>query len=162
MTTLDIPRGKTDPSADCLPAVAYLHSIIRDKITGNPAPTEVNAAMAQLRQVIDLREKIAELDRELSQRRESLERILLDFHETSGLEQLRAGGLSITFNPALRPRIDPEKWDGIYEWAVHTGNTQCLYRQVAQAKFLELIEQGSQMPEGVTVESYTKINTRRV
>jgi hypothetical protein len=124
--------------------------------------TTIAPLLAELRRVIDAREELARQDGELSKQKQDIERRLLEFHETSGLDKLTGSGMSITFSEDLRPRVDPEKWVDIWKWAVANGQTQILYKQLGAAKVKELAESGTPLPEGVTLEGYTKINTRRV
>lgn len=152
----EVHRQNVLDSCDCL------HSILQAKCTNRAIPADINPLLADLRLVNDLREKLSEIDGELSKRKEKIERGLLDYHERTDLESVRGGGMSVSFSPSLRPRVDPEKWDELFSWAVATGNTQCLYKQTSTAKLLECVTGGEAVPLGVTVESYVKINARRV
>jgi hypothetical protein len=151
-----------EPKYDPMEGADIFARIVRESVIDLPIPSDVNAQLASLRQVIDLREKLSEIDSELSKRRQSLESELLGYHESSGLEQVKGGGLSVTFKDDMRTRVDPEQWDAFYRWAVDTHNTQCLYKQAATAKLLDVIAEGGGLPPGVTVESFVKVNTRRV
>jgi hypothetical protein len=162
--TLSQPPRPSDADRtryDTLNSCDMLHEIIRRHHTGRPVQGGIEDLLADLRAVADIREKLAEMDGELSKRRERIEAGLKDFHETTGLDGARGGGMSVSFSDAMRPRIDPEQWDEFFKWAVATGNTQCLYKQTAAARLMEVIGEGAAVPPGVTVESYVKINARR-
>jgi hypothetical protein len=162
--TLSQPSRQADIDAKrhrTLNACDTLHETIRRDHMQWPVEGGINDLLADLRAVADIRERLAEMDGELSKRREAIEAGLRDFHETTGLDAARGGGMSVSFSEAMRPRVDPKRWDEVFRWAVDTGNTQCLYRQTSSAKLMETIAEGG-APPGVTVESYVKINARRV
>jgi hypothetical protein len=118
--------------------------------------------LGELREVIDERERLATADRELSKRREALERELLAFHEDSGLDSLAGAGLSVSFDAAaMRAKYEPERWADIVRWAVTTGHDHIIQRRLTDAKVLDLIENGVELPPGLTVENYTKLSVRR-
>lgn len=129
-----------------------------------PAATQKpTALLAELRRVIDARELLAEEDRKLSERRQQIERELLAFHEMSGLEKVAGAGVTVSFDPeAVRCNYDPERWDGIVRWAVETGNLHVIQRRLTDGKILDLVREGTELPEGLTLAPYTKISVRRV
>lgn len=136
-----------------------IHELLDDA----PAATgNVSGLCTELRSVIDAREKLAAEDKALSKRKADLERQLLDYHDSSGLDHIRGGGLTIAFAEDVRASVDPERWEGVQKWAVESGHGHILYRQLSNAKVAELIENGVPLPEGLTVTPYTKINVRRV
>lgn len=128
------------------------------EVQGKPAEL-----LADLRSIIDQREELARQDRELSGRKAYLERKLLAYHETTGIEKITSSGMSVSFNgQAMRARYDPEKWIDIVKWAVDTNNLQIIQRSTSDAKIVDLVVHGTPLPEGLTLENYVKISCRRV
>lgn len=122
----------------------------------------VSVLLAELRGLIDERERLAEEDRRLSKRKSEIESSLLSFHDASGLEQMAGAGLTVRFDPAAtRVRYDPEKWDSVVAWAVQTKNFQIIQRRTSDAKVMSLIEEGVALPEGLSIETFTGISVRR-
>jgi hypothetical protein len=130
--------------------------------TNTMSAGSVQTTLAALRAVIDEREKLATADRELSKEKERLEASLLSFHNESGLDSLSGAGLSVSFDgEAMRAKYEPDRWAEIVKWAVSTGNDHIIQRRLTDAKVLDLIEQGVELPAGLTVENYTKLSVRR-
>jgi hypothetical protein len=126
------------------------------------ARPNINATLARLKAVIDEREQLAAKDRTLSEERARLEAELLGFHGSTGLNSLSGAGLSVSFDDtAVRVRCEPSRWADIVKWAVSTGNDHVIQRRLTDAKVIELIENGTPLPEGLSVESYTKLSVRR-
>lgn len=124
--------------------------------------TNVQAVLAELREVIDERERLAQEDRTLAKRRERLEGELLSFHESSGLDSLSGAGLSVHFDSAaMRCKYEPDRWTEIVRWAVESGNDFIIQRRLTDTKVLDLVENGVELPPGLTLESYTKLGIRR-
>ncbi len=124
--------------------------------------SNVGSVLQNLRALIDLREKVAELDTALSKRKTELEGKLLDIQKSSGLSSFADFGVSVTFDTgAFRAKYDPEKFNDVMKWAVETGNEFIIQRRLTDAKILGLIDEGVSLPEGLSVESYTKISVRR-
>lgn len=123
------------------------------------SPAEI---LAELKDVIDQREELARQDRELSGRRQRLEKELVDYHERTGLEQIAGAGLTVRFDPAAtRCRYDPDRWQEIVRWAVQTDNLHVIQRRLTDGKIIELVENGTPLPEGLTLESYVGLSVRR-
>ena len=118
--------------------------------------------LTALRSIIDQREQLAEQDSRLVKQKSQLEHQLLAFHELTGVDSVTGGGLSVSFDDAaMRAKYDPERWPAIVRWAIETGNDHIIQRRLTDAKVLDLIENGTALPEGLTVENYVKISTRR-
>jgi hypothetical protein len=130
--------------------------------TETTAKLDLNPLLTELRSIIDQREQLARQDKELSERRSAIERQLLDFHHSSGLDSLSGGGLGVGFDPtALRAKYEPEQWNNIAQWAVATHNEHIIQRRLSDAKIVELIDSGVELPAGLSVEQYVKISIRR-
>jgi hypothetical protein len=122
----------------------------------------VNELLTELRDVIDQRERLSTQDSALSKRKSYLEHELLAVHESEGVDSVSGAGMTVSFDDAaMRVKYDPEKWAGICRWAIETGNDHIIQRRLTDAKVMDLIENGTALPEGLTVENYVKISTRR-
>jgi hypothetical protein len=122
----------------------------------------VGDVLENLRAVIDLRERLAALDRDLSARKQTLELALIQHHESSGVDSLSGGGVSVSFDDhAMRARYDPDRWEDIVRWAVATNNLHCIQRRLTDSRIEDLIAEGVALPDGLTLETYTRIAVRR-
>jgi hypothetical protein len=125
-------------------------------------PTDIKTILPNLRQVIDLREQIADLDKQLSARKQELELKLIEHHKANGVDAVTGGGVSVSFDPtAMRTTYDPEKFESIFRWCAETGHTYLIQRRFTDAKVMALIDDGVALPEGLGVEQYVKLNVRR-
>lgn len=123
----------------------------------------VTSLLEELRGIIDERETIAARDSTLSRRKSEIEVALLSYHDATGLESVKGGGMSVSFDgDACRAKYDPEKFNEIMAWAVATGNQHILQRRLTDARIVSLIKDGVALPDGLSVEPYTKISTRRI
>jgi hypothetical protein len=123
---------------------------------------DMSELLAGLRSVIDEREELARQDKILSERKSRIERELMQFHESTGLESCSGAGMSVTFNDdAMRAKYDPEQWPGIVKWAVESGHDYIIQRRLTDAKILDLVANGVALPEGLTLEPFVKMNIRR-
>lgn len=122
----------------------------------------VTGLLEELRGILDEREQLASRDQELSSRKSEIERALIEYHEASGLETVKGGGLSISFDPsATRAKYDPESWAAIVRWAVETGNEHLVQRRLTDSRVADLVANGIPLPDGLTLETYCKVSTRR-
>lgn len=118
--------------------------------------------LAELRGIKDERDTLNQELSKLAERESRIERELLAFHEATGLSSLSGGGLSVSFDPdALRAKYDPDQWSGIVRWAVEHGHDYIVQRRLSDAKIVELAAGGTELPAGLTLESYTKLSIRR-
>ena len=126
-------------------------------------PSDTTEKLVELRAILDEAEGLNARLSQISARRMEIEADLRKYHEATGTEKISAGGMSISFNPeALRAKYDPDKWSGIVRWAAETGNDFIIQRRLTDAKVVSLIESGVPLPDGLDVETYLKINIRRV
>lgn len=126
------------------------------------SPARIGAKLSQYRAVWDLREAIGALDKRLAAREAELESTLTRHAHDQGLESLTGGGVSVSFDPtAMRATYDPQKWRDICRWAGETGNDFIIQRRLTDAKVMSLVDAGIALPDGLGVESYTKVSARR-
>lgn len=118
--------------------------------------------LVELREIKDQKDALNGQLSALHEREEAINKQLLGVHEASGLESLSGGGLSVHFDPhAMRAKYEPEQWAGIVAWAVATGRDYIVQRRLSDGKILDLVKEGVELPEGLTLEGYTKISVRR-
>jgi hypothetical protein len=123
---------------------------------------EVGAVLAKLKTVRDLRSRLSDADALLGTVNQGLEKKLLDYHESSGLESLSGGGLSVSFDDsAMRAKYEPDKWPQLLAWAAQTGNEHIIQRRLTDSRVLDLVKSGVALPEGLGLESYVKISIRK-
>lgn len=70
-------------------------------------------------------------------------------------------GLTVTRRTKWRAKYDPEKWPTIFKWAAENGNEYLIHRRLSDAKVMELVDEGIQLPEGLTTEAYPSLDFRR-
>lgn len=125
-------------------------------------PDGINDVLANFRLCRDLADKVSNLDKMLSQRRDQLEGRLLAYHKDTGLQSLSGAGLTVSFDPAaFRAKYDPAKWSDVVKWAVETGNDFIVQRRLSDAKVVELFDGGVALPDGLSLENYVKVSIRR-
>jgi len=124
----------------------------------NDAGTLLNG----LRRVADLREAIAAIDKLLSKEKAYIESAIVKESELSGSLAFKNEAMSVSVKDGTSFRVDPEKWNSIYDWAVRTGNHGLLYKQVSSKVLSEIVASGGAMPEGITMDSFKKISARRL
>ncbi|GIW77973.1 MAG: hypothetical protein KatS3mg104_3036 [Phycisphaerae bacterium] len=123
---------------------------------------QVNELLVELRNIIDERQKLSEEDRKLSSRKAEIEQKLISIHERTKLQQLKGGGLTISFDPeALRVRYDPERWADLLQWASENGHEYIVQRRLNDSAIISLVTSDGAMPPGVTFDPYVKISIRR-
>lgn len=76
-------------------------------------------------------------------------------------DKMTACGLTVFIQEKIRDKYDPARWPSIVEWAVRTGNIHIIQRRLTATKISELIDAGVEMPEGLGVEFYHDLGTRR-
>jgi len=123
----------------------------------------ISGVLKNMRALRDEREVLNDRDREIGTQLQSLERELLQYHEATGLLKIAGDGMSVSFDPdALRAKYEPEKWKEVVAWAVASGNEHIIQRRLTDSKVVDLIASGIPLPDGLSVETYTKMNIRRV
>jgi uncharacterized protein YlxW (UPF0749 family) len=124
--------------------------------------TSITETLSKLRQVRDQIDQANAALSSLKQQEQHLERKLEDYHQQTGLDSVKGGGLTVSFAPAFRATYTPELWPEIVKWAVASGNGHIVQRRLTDAKVIELVDNGVALPEGLSLESYTKMSIRRV
>lgn len=119
-----------------------------------------------LRDLKAIREKRAELDRarkDMWPQHEAIVAKLVELHQQTGNDKISIKGvLSVGFDDgAMRAKYDPEKWPSIVKWAGETGNEHVIQRRITDAKILDLVKNGVALPDGLSLEAFTKVSIRK-
>lgn len=123
----------------------------------------VRMIMEALRQIKDDKERLAAEEKRLNEAEARIMAELLDYHAQSGVDSLKGGGVTVSFDDeAMRAKYDPEKWANIVKWAAETGNDHIVQRRLTDSRVVELVANGVALPDGLTLETYTKVSVRRV
>lgn len=121
----------------------------------------ITQILEQLRAVKDEKDTVNARLSELAATEADIERQLREFHETSGLDSVSGGGLTVSFKPQLRAAYDPDKWTSIVRWAVDTGHEYLIQRRLTDTKVAELAMSDVGLPDGLRVESHLAVSVRR-
>ena len=132
--------------------------MMTDKTIGEKT---IGDLLLELRDIANEREEIATRDKELGAQRETVERELLRRAEREGVPGFKSPAGSISFGEDIRAKYEPEKWDDIVKWAAATGNQHIVQRRMTDARVLALVLEGVVLPDGLTLEPYTKVSFRR-
>lgn len=118
-----------------------------------------------LNRMVDIKGAKEELNKrlsELSSEEDTIEQALIHWYGTSGLKSVSNDFATVSFDPdAIRVRYDPEKWSDIVKWAVTSDNLHIIQRRLTDAKILSLVTEGTALPDGLTLDNYTKVSFRR-
>lgn len=123
---------------------------------------DLSPKLARLREIIDEKEAIGQRDKALSAEKSAIERDLIQYSETSGLDKFSASGMSVSITDAMRFKYDPAKWSDILKWAVDNNYDYIVHRRTSDAKIEELMLEGVALPDGLTPDPYKAISTRRI
>lgn len=112
----------------------------------------------------NLHERKDELSADLS----AVNKSIADVDEAL-MKQLRDSGqtkasddrVTVSITDKMRAKYDPEKWPAIMESLVKAGYGHVVQRRLTDAKVIEMIENGVELPDGLTVESYPDLSFRR-
>lgn len=130
-------------------------------MTTTNAPT-VEALLSELHSTMNEADDLNERLAVVKARRDQIERDLLAFHKTTGLTSFSGAGIGVTVDPsAMRAGYDPEKWNDLVNWCAATGNQHLIQRRLTDSRVIDLWETTGALPEGLKLESYTKISVRR-
>lgn len=81
--------------------------------------------------------------------------------ESQGTEKTSAHGVTASIVTKWRAKYTPEKWGDLVKWAAHNGYDYLIQRRLTDSKVMELVDNGVELPDGLSVESYKDINFRR-
>lgn len=75
--------------------------------------------------------------------------------------KVSANGMTVTLRHKFRAAYDPAKWSQVVKWAVDTGHEYIIQRRLSDKPVLELMDNGTPLPDGLSVTSYEDLDFRR-
>lgn len=121
----------------------------------------IRGTMERLLAALAKKDAVDEQAKQLSGEIEHCKAEIKRFHERTRLDKFAIPGLSASAKEKFRARYDPERWASILAWATATGNDHIVQRRLTDAKVVDLIDSGVELPEGLTVETYVDVSVRR-
>lgn len=122
----------------------------------------ISELLAQYRKHKDRIDEIAAEEAQIRDMMGIIERSIMDTMKDAGLEKATAAGVTVTRGEKWRAKYDPEKWAGIVKWCAETGRDYLIQRRLTDSRVMELVDNGTALPEGLTVESFPNLAFRRV
>lgn len=117
---------------------------------------------------VELLRQKDETDAQLSSIKESMEKVdhdILEAMSAAGMTKdgakVAEHGLTVTRRTKWRAKYDPEKWADIFKWAAENGKEYLIHRRLSDAKVMELVDEGVQLPDGLTTEAFPSLDFRR-
>lgn len=74
---------------------------------------------------------------------------------------MKIPGLSISVQQKFNAAYDPDKWGSIVKWAAENDYAHIVQRRISAAPLRELEIAGVALPDGLRVEPYLDMSTRR-
>ncbi len=74
---------------------------------------------------------------------------------------MKVPGLSVSVSQKYNAVYDPEKWAAVMKWATDNDYTHIVQRRLSAAPVRELELAGVALPDGLKVEPYLDLGTRR-
>lgn len=118
--------------------------------------------LARKRSILDQLEQLSAAERTLKNSEAEVDEMIRNTMKDHGLEKAAGNGLSVTLGDKWRARYEPDKWDSIVAWCVENGRTDLVQRRFADARVMELVDNGTTLPVGLSVESFPSLSFRRV
>lgn len=122
---------------------------------------DIRATMQQLLDALARKDVVDEQAKQLSGEIEHCKTEIKRFRERTGLDKFSIPGLSASAKEKFRAKYDPEKWTAILAWASATGNDHIVQRRLTDAKVVDLMDSGIELPDGLTVEAHVEVTVRR-
>lgn len=116
---------------------------------------------ARFKELQDRKDELQAQLKEVNKDIEEAEHQIGEYMAAESLDKLSANGITLYYKDKARARYEPEKWGELVAWAVRVGRTDLVQRRLSDAKVLELMDSGQEMPDGLTVEFYKSLEFRR-
>ena len=81
--------------------------------------------------------------------------------EAAGMDKTSAAGITASVVEKWRAKYEPAKWGDLVRWAAANGYDYLIQRRLTDSKVMELVDNGVELPEGLSVESYKDLTFRR-
>ncbi len=125
--------------------------------------TRLGQLALQMRAILDGIDRVNAELKGLKENKESLSRQIQQEMEEAGIDSVKnnEAGLTLSVKDELVPSYDPEHFDGIFRWCADTGRHDFIQRRMSGAKVREFVENGGELPVGLTLTPITKVAFRR-
>lgn len=121
--------------------------------------------LRELRAVRDQRDELNSQLSALSGREIDLTNRLRDRMKSDGLgkdgAKLSGEGITVTWREKWRASCAPDKWEEVMRWALATGHGYIFQRRLTDANVMSIVDSGVSLPDGLSVEAYATLDTRR-
>ena len=139
-------------------------SHVREDI-GDPSGEQSGLGMLamQMRVVLDGIDRLNTELKGMKEKKDRLSRMIQLKMEESEVDTIKnnEAGLTLSIKDELVPSYDPEQFDGIFRWCADTGRHDFIQRRMSGAKVREFVENGGELPVGLTLTPITKVAFRR-
>jgi len=117
----------------------------------------------QMRAILDGIDRVNADLKGLKENKEHLSRLIQQEMENAGIDSVKnnSAGLTLSVRDELVPSYDPEHFDEIFRWCANTGRHDFIQRRMSGAKIREYVDNGGELPLGLTLSPMTKVTFRR-
>ena len=125
--------------------------------------TRLGQLALRMRAILDGIDRVNAELKGLKENKESLSRQIQQEMEEAGIDSVKnnEAGLTLSVKDELVPSYDPEHFDEIFRWCANTGRHDFIQRRMSGAKVREFVENGGELPVGLTLTPMTKVAFRR-
>lgn len=118
--------------------------------------------LADLRAVKDRKDELNAALKEENQKESEFEGEILAALEASGVDKASLKGAGTAARVVKwRAAYEPEQWDALVKWCAENNRTDLVQRRLADSRLLEMMDQGKELPAGVTMKPYPEVSFRR-
>ena len=127
--------------------------------------TSYDDLLTAYRACLDAEESIASRLKEAKGRTADAEAAIIARLEAEGQWKpgVKIGNAEITISVSekWRATYEPEQWAAIASWAATTGRAHLIQRRLNDRAVMELVDNGTPLPDGLTVKSFPELSYRR-
>jgi len=116
---------------------------------------------ARHKSLLDQKDALNAQLKELNKQIEASESEAMELLTAHGLDKVSGAGITLYTREKWRAKYDPELWGELVKWAASSGRTDLIQRRLSDAKVLEYVDSGADVPPGLSVEAYTALEFRR-
>ena len=125
------------------------------------AEGRVDTIARRYREIVDEQDVHKAAIKHLDIERKELDRKLFALRDELGLDRFPTKHITLSVVDRSVTRYDPEHFTSIVEWAIEHGLVSILQRRFSDGKIAALAADGVELPEGMWIESVTRVNHRR-
>ena len=125
--------------------------------------TRLGQLALQMRAILDGIDRVNADLKGLKENKEHLSRLIQQEMENAGIDSVKnnSAGLTLSVKDELVPSYDPEHFDEIFRWCANTGRHDFIQRRMSGAKIREFVDNGGELPVGLTLSPMSKVTFRR-